>query len=1204
MYCKRLILVNWGNIPSQELALGPINLFSGGNGSGKTTAADALQSLMTAAHENLFNYNPGQDETTQRGRGGKNVRTLASYVLGCDDGSYSRPRTTDGYIAGVFYPTEGETAEPFTAVMCVRAFLDNAGSNRQARLDELQFLILPSESLSLSHFIREDTASKYVVPLTDLANLLKKEFGRDNVEIYDKKGAYLRRLYGAFRTEKSAVSDREAKHAARTFSNFMAYKPVSSINEFVAREILEPKDLSDDIRQVSELMKTIHSMEEDTRQINAAVENLSQADQYAQRYIDQWVEGCVAQYGDQTQQFYQKQKDYLAAKQSQTSIARSIKDNHENIELTDNKRDALQEEQIMLLAQRQGIEALRDKDQLDKSIQQFNAKLGDYIPALMAQDNQFTQNVHAAEQLMQYLAQHSIELDIPELAYKKAQQAFASVLELGSNTGIDAQTLQTKDWVDNTALEEKLEKVIAIESRHNAACDWLHVGDSSPAKKAYLHFHRLSDQQEKAQQQIQQKMREVQRLQHQKVSYPSQVEQALKAILDQCPQASPAVLCDFIEVTDPAWQMAIEGYLGGARFGIVVEPDFEAEAISIVRNMQGRRSNVRVIQGTKAQRDAKKIKLPKGSIAHIMRFDHKIVEYYIAASYGNVICVDNAETLKSTARGLTHNGLGSGNYSLFRCDIDEADLVFGQGARERALNAKQKQLEQLNEQAKQLALQYELYASLYSSISQIKNVECSDIIKSILGTYRQLQQAETQLANLDLNDFSALEDRLEILKGSLKGLDLEAKKYSELLGSLTTQQEQNDRLIKKLANEQDDLQQQQEACEARVQNIASVYADFNSEKSLRYADEEAKQGANFLAIIADSASAIEAAERKFYECVVEHNRTNAQHNTVDYSSHHDQKHDVAFFERIIQTQLDVQRIYSALKNNILVGKHEKLLSLKESFNTTFITSLCHSIYQSIKDGKSVLDALNNELEHHEFGADKERFYFSYDWVPEFKEYWSFFDELIKLPSLGDGASLFDADLSEKSTSVRDKLMAMLLDKEERHAMNELKRISDYRNYRRYEIFKQPEGKQPIPLSTYGTGSGGQLETPAYIIRSAAITSAFRFEEGKAHCRMVLVDEAFSKMDETRSREVIDYLTQSLGLQLIFIMPSSKSGPFMDLISNQIIFSKCPTSDNNGELNTRVLVDRKECNQEKIKALWANHRRTIRNQANLDFMEGL
>jgi len=181
------------------------------------------------------------------------------------------------------------------------------------------------------------------------------------------------------------------------------------------------------------------------------------------------------------------------------------------------------------------------------------------------------------------------------------------------------------------------------------------------------------------------------------------------------------------------------------------------------------------------------------------------------------------------------------------------------------------------------------------------------------------------------------------------------------------------------------------------------------------------------------------------------------------------------------------------------------------------------------------------------------------------------------------------------------LMTMLLDEDEQKALRELTRIADYRNYRRYEIYKEPEGKAPIALSQYGTGSGGQLETPAYIIRSAAITSAFRFNEGNSHLRMVLVDEAFSKMDEHRSREVINYLTESLGLQLLFIMPSSKSGPFMDLISNQFVFSKCPTAEPMGELKTRVMLDRQVCDQEKITKLMANHRKAIRQQAALDFM---
>src|SRR5690606_21812549 len=218
------------------------------------------------------------------------------------------------------------------------------------------------------------------------------------------------------------------------------------------------------------------------------------------------------------------------------------------------------------------------------------------------------------------------------------------------------------------------------------------------------------------------------------------------------------------------------------------------------------------------------------------------------------------------------------------------------------------------------------------------------------------------------------------------------------------------------------------------------------------------------------------------------------------------------------------------------------------------------------------------------------------------EYWEFFREVTQMPNLGDGASLFDASLSDKGAKVRDQLLGLLLDGEEQQALRELERISDYRRYRRYDILKHPEGKAAIRLSEYGTGSGGQLETPAYIIRAAAVTSAFRFNDGDSHLRMVIVDEAFMHMDETRSREVINYLTETLGLQLIFIMPTSKAGPFLELISNQFVFSKVPSARPVGELNTRVLLDRQELNRERITELWANHRRVIRQQGALDFME--
>ncbi len=774
------------------------------------------------------------------------------------------------------------------------------------------------------------------------------------------------------------------------------------------------------------------------------------------------------------------------------------------------------------------------------------------------------------------------------------------------------QQLLTKDWVGIDALEHQFDEVIALENTHCALADALHnkerdVNGVSIRDQLFSAVTKCKDTLERAKQQLNTKSQEIKQLENRQVSYPPHIEAAISAIHQQCPEAKPAVLCDYIEVIDSKWQMAIEGYLGGARFSIIVEPEYEAEAIRIVRRMKGNRNSARIIQGAKAQRDASKTSLPQGSIFDVMEFEHKIAEYYVKASYGLVVRVQDEEQLKKTARGITAEGLGSGNYSMFRCDVSDAHLVFGQGARDRALLAKQNEYERLLSQGHDVEESYHRVERIQALANQIQPIQCSSIINGLLTQYRQLQMAETQLGNLDLEDFEALENQLTVLKTQYTEVDTQVKSLSEQRGGFVSKIKTFEISINKLTKEQEALQSEQEQREQSVVDAGKHYPNFDEDKALSDADARAASAGTDFDFTHENIECIarmDKTDRQLYETIMQYNQTSNAHNNLVYFTGNAEKNDAQHFKHIASISQQISGIHNSLKNNVLVGKHEKLAALKDSFNTAFVTNLCHSIFQSINDGKRILEDLNKELEQHVFGSDQERFSFGWEWVPEFQEYWKFFKEVIDIPNLGDGSTLFDAEISEKSCLVRDKLLGMLLDKDTQYALRELQRISDYRHYRRYEIYKEPLNKARIALSKYGTGSGGQLETPAYIIRAAAITSAFRFADGSSHCRMVLVDEAFSKMDETRSREVINYLTSSLGLQLIFIMPTSKSGPFMDLISNQVIFTKCPTTEKVGELNTRVLVDRKQCNQDKIRELWARHRKTIRQQAMLDFMEDI
>jgi DNA repair exonuclease SbcCD ATPase subunit len=1206
MFLKRFLFINWGNVPTIDFEFGPINLFSGGNGSGKTTAADAIQTVMTAAHENLFQYNPGQDETTQRGRGGKRVRTLASYVLGCDDGSYARLEPADGYLAAIFHPSKGEVAEPFTAVIGIRAWLDLAGSNTIAREEAIHFYILPGVELEQSHFIEESGGARKIVSLNDFQTLLIKEFGKRLVERYDGKKAYLKRLYGALRGKSESVSDLEAVAAARAFSRFMAYKPVKSIDRFVADEILEKKDLGEAIRSVSSQLKTIHGMERDAARLTASIETLARAKAHAESYIDNWIELNLLDYTLARAKYEITQQDYLRGKSLQNEKQNALAETEKAIRGADEDSKRVRHQLISLEAQRQGIDALKKKDELEAESKGLDDALLKAVRIVLEEDGIVTANLQATQDILKALLDSELAGDLPRECGMDARALARSVGESARDLLPEIHNLVQHDALGAlSVIGDRMDALRQVQSTHSQWHAFWHDkrgGSSFRDQLAEMvhtrkgRYHSLGSLREE-------KKREIGKLGANQVTYPAFIERTLSAIRQQCPAADPHVLCDHVEIKDPRWQMAIEGYIGGSRFSILVDGKYEAEAIKIVRGMSGRDNRAKVIQGEKAAKDAARVTLDQSSIIHVLEFTHAVAKAYMIASYGSVLRVPSAEELRGTRRGITEDGMGSGAYSMWRCDLPDSELVFGSGARERALVAKQNELETIeiewnreNDRMQQAVALLDLVDSLHAS-------KYGDALADVLSIHRTIEENSAMLEQLDLTEHQDLEERLRTLQEKSDALKDREAELNAGKGRLQTELEEIQKQLLSLNSQQERNLEKVDKHEAALKGITDVWPDFDVDSRLDHADREAKDlNVEFAGNHrVEVERFLHLAEKKTSEEIFAHNQQSGRSDAIVYDAFRGE-YGPKLFESICDVSREIDRVHNILKNNILVEKRAELAELKDSFNNAFVSHLCHAIYQALGEGKRQIEQLNKELQHHRFGADLETFRFAGDWVPEYRDYARFFEEIVKTPGLGDEVTLFNASLSEKSGKVRDELMDMLLDEDEARAMRDLERIADYRNYRRYEIYKEVEGKAPIPLSEYGTGSGGQLETPAYIIRSAAITSAFRFSEGRAHLRMVLVDEAFSKMDETRSREVISYLTESLGLQLIFIMPTSKCGPFMDLISNEFVFAKVPSPSPRGQLNTRVLVDRKQCNQERIKALWETHRRSVYQQAELDFME--
>jgi uncharacterized protein YPO0396 len=109
-------------------------------------------------------------------------------------------------------------------------------------------------------------------------------------------------------------------------------------------------------------------------------------------------------------------------------------------------------------------------------------------------------------------------------------------------------------------------------------------------------------------------------------------------------------------------------------------------------------------------------------------------------------------------------------------------------------------------------------------------------------------------------------------------------------------------------------------------------------------------------------------------------------------------------------------------------------------------------------------------------------------------------------------------------------------------------LDDYREFYEFDVEILREdlltAKQKVVghlSKRIGPGSGGEHRAPLYVIAGAALASAYRLDRGNRDgIRLILLDEAFNKMDPTNITATMRYL-QDLGLQVFMASPGENLG---------------------------------------------------------------
>jgi hypothetical protein len=540
---------------------------------------------------------------------------------------------------------------------------------------------------------------------------------------------------------------------------------------------------------------------------------------------------------------------------------------------------------------------------------------------------------------------------------------------------------------------------------------------------------------------------------------------------------------------------------------------------------------------------------------------------------------------------------------MFSTDSGD-NLVFGQEAKRLA----KQRAEQDHAEAEQELMQVRAQLrDLQGALGLMGQLQCPSFsaIADLERAVREIDAARQDLSRLDLSQVSKLEDEAEALSLEIAGLETRKNACIRTIGGheKTIQAQQN--TLARLTAGMSAKQIGVDADSAQLRDLCMI----NAGLSFTAMSDEVGAWVNDKKHSPHQASQrVEQQKSRTWQVYGDVRNALGEYHTharIDERfevRQSDAARDGDFtplYALMIALQTSARAQLARQKDIGLIKNLEQLRTAESSFNDVFTKQFCYEIRNAVDTGVRTLRTLNIELDKLKFGTDKFRIDWS-EWVPEFKAYYDFFCATSELSEAHDSSNLFGTpDLSPENCIVRDRLVQLLLSDDEDRAVKELQRVADYRNYRRYEIYKESDTGSQVRLSEWGTGSGGQLETPAYILHAAVVTNRLkRFEKG-ASLHLLVNDESFAKMDEGRARDVLKFLRDHLGMQLICAMPTKHAGAIKPEFSREWSFSRTE-AEGNGEVGFVSEADERELRSDKLRELWELRRTQVREQAQMAF----
>lgn len=1072
----RMCINNWGGIDHKILEFNEyVNLFSGKSGSGKSTVMDAIQVILYGSFSANF-LNKAADDA-------KNKRSVLSYLRGEQkDGSANR----DGqdFCSTIVLEIEDTGTHLFTCIGIAFEVRKN-----DSELKKYMYFSHAGK-IPESEYCTEDGYpyfNKDIRKLIEERSRLVEEDGKrkgDVNRIYPSKESYLGNLYDVIlgyidgnrfvTMEKSAIALKMSNGTGQFIRDYMFPKSEGTIIEKISEQLRAYRDIKEKIDELKKKIDMLTDIHESGTELLRVQTELIRLEAFIRCVDIKDLETVIQSFEEDKQAM---EEELQKVNRQRTELEEVISQNEEELIQARVELDGsdLGREEERLKALQDTMLSLTDRNNQWKKV----------IQGLFAWEN----NEVVAEFLSNPLL--------------NAIKAFAK----GKVTQEDVAYLKGKIEEAKENLDGELETT--------------------------------SEERRAVERELKEKERLVDDLKNNRKSYPENLRQARAALERKLSDSygrtiNVFIFADLFDVQEEEWKNAIEGRMGRLKLSLITQPQYAHDAAVAFRNMKQFEEIDLINSAAIAKSDPQVL---ENSLYDAVTTKEQYVDVCLKRYLGHIVKCESVDDLEQVRDGVTKDCYSYSNF-IFR-HLRKKDYTtyacIGSKVSKAKLKEYEEELETLKKEFAELKYREEQFkASVkYESLN-----EDSDYIVRLSMAEKELEKARRDEAKLMETIASLREGKFKELKEHVTVLE---ERKRTLNGQKSSLDMSHEKLIFRIAGREKEIESKKFALEDKK---AGYIPNEELEREVEQALQEHRSSTQLKNQANSKREELEAKEQEYSEQRANSRnryihaypncgfsgmeKTNEAYDVLLEKYHNDYEPE---YQAEFAKQCDL--IYKILRENVIATIHGDIKAAnrhKNEINRMLRdTNFSDSTYQ-IK----IEPAKNENGQFYEMLMAKELDSKNVDYqgcegqlsLGE-DEFYQKYEQKIKL--------LIDKFMPPKDGDER------LIEQRQR----EMEQYADYRNYLSFSMFEQVTDEHGNVIrenfvdEMAGRDSGGEGQNPKYVALLAGFAMLYMQQSVRdSKIKLVLLDEAFSKMDQERSEVCLNY-ARRMNLQLIVCVPDER-----------------------------------------------------------------